>query len=124
MFKGADLIHSYSRADALADGTLVDVTAAAREAGLRWPTAVTRSVWDRYVAVPDGVACQDEAGRLWDVLNMLRWAIAGAKDTDRLLFRLHVRNTNGRPRLVTLKAVAGPGDDAAPVLTIMTPEED
>ena len=68
MFDNADFIHSYSRADALRDGVLIGVSAVAREAGIRYPVALTRAVWARCVAVPPGVPCQDEAGRLWDVL--------------------------------------------------------
>ena len=41
MFENADLIHRYSRADALRDGVLVDVSATAREAGIRFPVALT-----------------------------------------------------------------------------------
>jgi hypothetical protein len=37
LFDNADLIHHYTRADAIADGTLIDVSAAAREAGGRTP---------------------------------------------------------------------------------------
>ena len=33
MFENADLIHRYTRADAIADGVLIDVSATAREAG-------------------------------------------------------------------------------------------
>src|SRR5262249_12805414 len=47
----------------------------AREAGIRYPVALTRAVWQRCVAVPPGVLCQDEAGRLWD----LAWMLACAK---------------------------------------------
>jgi type I site-specific restriction endonuclease len=36
-------IHSYTRADAFADGYLVDVTDTAREAGFRFPVALTRA---------------------------------------------------------------------------------
>ena len=64
MFEEADLIHSYTRADALRDGVLIDVSAVAREAGIRYPVALTRAAWGRCVAVPPGVLCQDEAGRL------------------------------------------------------------
>jgi hypothetical protein len=64
MFEEADLIHRYTRADALRDGELIDVSPVAREAGIRWPVAITRTVWERCVAVPAGVVCQDEAGRL------------------------------------------------------------
>src|SRR5262245_56087836 len=38
------------------------------------PVALTAAAWSRCVAVPPGVLCQDEAGRLWDVLTMLRVA--------------------------------------------------
>jgi hypothetical protein len=73
-----------------------------------------------------GVVCQDEAGRLWDVLFLLRLAI-GRSDSGRVVpFALHVRNDNrgGAPPLVRLKAVAGPDDDGAPCLTVMLPDED
>jgi hypothetical protein len=92
----------------------------------RWPVALTRAVWERCVAVPPGVACQDEAGRLWDVLWMLRCAAARQGRACVVSFTLHVRNNNrdGTPPLVRLKAVNGPGDDGEPVVTIMVTDED
>jgi hypothetical protein len=71
------------------------------------------------------VACQDEAGRLWDVLWMLRCAI-GRSDGGRVVpFALHVRNDNRdrTPPLVRLKALCGPGDDGEPCVTVMMPDE-
>src|SRR5262245_24346626 len=125
MFENADWIHRYSRVQAIADGVLVDVSETAREAGIRYPTALTRAVWERYVRVPPGAGAPDEAGRLWDIVWRMRWAIRAAKaDLSAFHFRLHVRNANGRPELVTLKALCGPGDDAAPVLTVLLPDED
>jgi hypothetical protein len=120
------VIFSYTRAQALADGVLIDVTETAREAGFRIPVAVTRAVWDQYVAVPEGVTCQDEAGRLWDVLFMLRFAIRTGDGGSETRYRLHVRNDNreGDPPLVELKAVCGPDDDGSPCITVMTPSED
>jgi len=38
------VIDAYSRAQAIEDGVLVDVSATAREAGLRYPVALTRAV--------------------------------------------------------------------------------
>lgn len=124
-WEGAEMIHSYSRAQAIADGVLVDVSAVAAEAGIKHPVALTRAVWSRYVEVPEGVELQDEQGRLWDVLYMLAQAarrIAGSQ----FLYKLHVRNDNRErtPPLVTLKAICGPGDTAAPVITVLLPEED
>jgi hypothetical protein len=120
------LIHAYSRKEAIEDGFLVDVSETAREAGFRYSVAVTRTVWERYVVVPEGVSCQDEGGRLWDILWMLKAEIAsGAKDSEDVLeFRLYVRNNNELLELVTLKSVCGPGDDGEPVITIMLPSED
>jgi hypothetical protein len=122
------VISRYTRAQAVEDGVLVDVTEAAEEAGLRLPVALTRAVWAEYVAVPAGVEAQDEAGRLWDVLRMCRHGIGQGKNRDasEIRFQLHVRNDNrrGEPPLVTLKAVCGPDDGGRPCLTIMRPDED
>ena len=55
-----EVISSYSRAQAIEDGVLVDVSSVAREAGIKFPVAMTRTVWGKYVEVPEGVSCQDE----------------------------------------------------------------
>jgi hypothetical protein len=125
MFENTDLIHRYSRADAIRDGVLIDVTATAREAGIRWPVALTAAVWAQCVGVPAGVICQDEAGRLWDVLTMFRFA-AQRQDGAEVRFGVHVRNDNRdrTPPLARLKAVCGPGDDGEPVITVMMLDED
>ncbi|MCY4511649.1 MAG: hypothetical protein OXG35_32490, partial [Acidobacteria bacterium] len=44
LFEDADVIHRYTRAQAIKDGTLVDVTETAREAGWRFPVALTAAV--------------------------------------------------------------------------------
>ena len=123
----AEVISSYSRAQAIEDGVLVDVSTVAKEAGIKFPVAMTATVWGQYVEVPEGVTCQDESGRLWDIVWMFRCA-AAKFDGDTLLFKLYVRNQNRqrltRQDLVTLKAICGPGDNGEPVVTIMTPEED
>jgi len=41
-----EIISLDTRADAIADGFLVDVSDMAKEAGFKWPVAVTRAVWD------------------------------------------------------------------------------
>jgi len=130
-WKDADLIHTYSRAEAIEDGFLVDVTSVAREAGFTLPVALTRTLWAEYVELPDEYhGCQDEKGRLWDVLWMTRHAIRQSKETDTVYPTMRLRRIrpNGedsrRLDTVRFKAVCGPGDDAAPVITIMLREED
>ena len=121
-FAGAEVIYAYTRKDALNDGVQIDVSEVAREAGLKFPVYLTRAVWESYVTVPDGVRCQDEKGRLWDIVWMLRCA-ARRTSGPQMLFGLHVRNDNRdrTPPLVNLKAVCGPRDidDPQPAITVM-----
>ena len=120
------VIFEYSRAQALEDGELVDSSEMAKEAGFKIPVALTRTVWRQYVKVPEGVDCQDEAGRLWDILWMCWYGISCEKCPGAaIFFWLHVRNDNreGEPPLVRLKAVCGPDDDGSPCVTIMLPDE-
>ena len=115
-----EVISSYSRAQAIDDGVLVDVTPTAVEAGIKYPVALTAAVFGKCVALPRGYrGVQDERGRLWDVVSMFRFAVRRSTGGDTLLYRLKVSG-----RLVTLKAVVGPGDTPEPVITIMLPEED
>src|SRR5207244_10413661 len=92
-FAGAEVLYAYTRKNALADGEQIDVSAVAREAGLKFPVYLTRAVWESYVRVPKGVQGQDEKGRLWDIVWMLRCA-ARRTSGSQMFFRLHVRNDN------------------------------
>lgn len=121
------VIYSYTRAQAVADGFQIEVTKTAAEAGIKFPVFLTRSVYDSYVTVPPGVTCQDESGRLWDILWMLRFAIQRSRPgCTRLPVALYVRNDNRAARLIKLIANCGPLDidDPAPAITVMLPDED
>ena len=126
LWDDAEVIHTYTRAQAIEDGVLVDVTRTAREAGFTWSVALTAAAWAEAVSWdPQNRTCQDEAGRLWDVLTMARWATQ--RGGDRTLLRvLRVPNTirAERPTYATLQLLAGPGDNGEPVLTITCPNED
>ncbi len=122
-----EVIYAYTRKQAIADGEQVDVSTVAAEAGIRFPVFMTRTAFDAYVTVPPNVSGQDEAGRLWDVVWMLRFAIRkAAQGHSRLPFALYVRNDNRAPRLVKLVAMCGTLDidDPQPAITIMLPDED
>jgi hypothetical protein len=131
-FEGAEVIHTYSRAQALEDGVLVALPEPiCREAGFRHPIAVTQRVWEECIHWPETeTGMQDEAGRMWDVLFMARLAAGKARDTDRVTYQLHVvprgedARDEGPPPLVTLVLHIGPGDTPEPVITIMFPGED
>ena len=121
------VVYSYTRAQAVADGVQVEVTKTAQEAGIRFPVFLTRTVYDSFVAVPPGVTAQDEAGRLWDIVWMLRFAILRSRPgCDRLPVALYVRNDNRAARLIKLVAVCAALDidDPQPSITVMLPDED
>lgn len=119
------VICAITRKQLLEDGFQIDVTKTAQEAGIRFPVFMNRTVWDKYVAVPPGVEAQDEAGRLWDVIWMTRFAISKTKGAVAEV-KLCVCNDNRRPKLVKLKAICGPMDidNGSPAITIMLPDED
>jgi hypothetical protein len=121
------VLYTYSRSQAIADGLQVEVSKVAEEAGIRFSVFLTSAVYDSFVRVPPGVTGQDEAGRLWDVVWMLRFAIRKAQHGQaRLPFALYVRNDNKAPRLIKLVAMCGALDidDPQPAITIMLPDED
>ncbi len=131
----ADVVHTYSRRQALADGVLVEVPAhTAAEAGIRLPLAITAAAWADTVAwdatVEQGKASdtgQDEQGRLWDVLTMAAHGMRRHPGGDRTVFevlRVHATGRGVRPRTTRLRLVVGPGDTTQPVLTILLPHED
>ena len=132
-------IHSYTRAQAIEDGQLIDVSATAREAGIVWPAALTSAAWADAVEWTEqterrkGYTGQSESGRLWDVLWMLSLAVRGAlrrgldASQQPLFYSLLRTPTAGRgvmPRKVTLKFQVGPDDAGRPCITVMLPGED
>lgn len=119
-----NIIFAYTRAQAIADGVLVDVTKTAKEAGFKVSVAMTDTVNAEYVQVPAGVEGQDEEGRLWDILWMCSLEARRQKENSVILFSVLVQNSNRGPKKVDLKCVCGPDDEGAPCLTIMRPDED
>jgi hypothetical protein len=127
-----EVISVYTRAQALADGVLIDAGPMSREAGFRWPVAITAGAWADCVAWDDADSerqtHQDLSGRLWDVLFMAACAArANAGAGSELLFELYRVPRNGEAieaELTRLKLVVGPGDYGEPVITILLPNED
>ena len=123
-------IHVYTRAQAVADGVLIDVTETARQAGFRLPVALTFNAHAAAVAWDEANGPgQDTSGRLWDVIWMARLALAAIHDLsgDRAAFGVWV--VPNRPgavevEMVALSLLASPGDDGTPVLTICLRDED
>ena len=122
------IIYSYTRAQALEDGVLVDVSDVGREAGISLPIALSQRVWAEVVIPPQKARQlgQSEAGRLWDILWVFATRAKHSKgDTMRFALKLISEvNPSANGRIVDLKAIIGPGDNGEPVITIMFPDED
>jgi len=127
-----EVISTYTRAQAIEDGVLIDTGSMAQEAGFKWPVAVTSAAWADCIAWTeddsDKQVYQDQSGRLWDVLFMASHAIRQDSGSgDRLLFKLYRVRRDGYSKeaiLATLKLIVGPGDQGEPVITILLPHED
>lgn len=129
------IIFSYTRADAIADGVLKDVSEMAAEAGIRFPAACTGTLWAELVAPSEFARSigNSEEGRLWDILWMFVMATKGMIPHknyreglgEALEYEtLFVMGEEFEPVSRAIKAVCGPGDNAEPVITFMLPHED
>ena len=99
MFDDAKIIHRYTRADAIADGVLVDADSIeagiCASGGFRVPVAFPRAAWADTVdwngdTEADKGTCtgQRETGRLWDVLTMARVAARNSGNASRVNFKV------------------------------------
>jgi hypothetical protein len=126
-FDGMPFIYSYSRAQAIEDGVLVDLSAWAKETGFTILVACTAAVWHQHVVPPGDTRKlgQSERGRAHDLLWMLYVAIRQQPGAaDRLLYDVIFLDADGRQQTVTLKAICGPGDHGEAVMTVMLIDED
>jgi hypothetical protein len=142
-FDGADIVYAYTRDDAIADGTLVptidlvpDELDFAQQAGFALPVALTSAL--AAVVIPSPREAdergQDVKGRLWDVLSMARMYRPrpipddGATWIFPCIFQLAgpergAYTKRACSKTLRLKCVLGPGDDGAPVATLMLARE-
>jgi hypothetical protein len=123
---GFEVIHRYTRAQAIADDVLVNVTAKARTCGFTVPVAMTASLF----ADCGGWAEGSDWGRGEPTAEQfVQWLLcfacetiraSRAINTDRL--SLPLAHFAGCPKTAVIHI--GPGDDAEPVITLMYPGED
>jgi hypothetical protein len=121
-----EAVDSYSRAQAIADGVLIDVSQTAAQAGFDVSVALTIDAWQAAVSWPGDDPRQDEGGRLWDVIHMAANAVRQPNGQgQRLPFNLAVVPIGDDvARLMTLVCVFGPDDTGHLAVTIMRPGED
>ena len=126
-----DVVHRYTRREAIAGGVLVDVTREATPAemagGFSVPVAVTAALWASIEAIPASLAgIADVRGRLHDVLWMAACAARRAglhRSGGSSAFRVHLPVSSSARQLQGLVVHLGPGDAGEPVATIGHPED-
>ena len=122
-----DTVYSYSRADALSDGVLVDLNKyiSVKESPFKFPMACTDTVYNIIErAVENKEYSNDYEGVVWDIMFM---AIHGKVQTineSTILFEVLITGTDQPDDLYTFKCQCHAGDNLEPVLTIMLPTED
>ena len=125
--KDWNVIYTYTRAQAIEEGVLIDITADAKAHGFKVHTVITDNLYRQYVEVPtrlDGSFGQSRDGRLHDLLTLALFAARSSKGTDRVYFKVSFLMEPGRSETVDIIAHIGPGDHGEPVMTLMLPEDD
>ena len=120
-FEDQDIISQYTRAEAIADGVLIDLTKdfPIVKRVYKFPVAVTAAVWQILNSTPSE----------WIVGEVIALIIASQNNNTRMLdegshlFDVTIENAAPSDRH-TFKIVCHPGDDMEPVLTISLPDED
>lgn len=111
-----EVIHSYTRKQAIDDGVLVDLTEVGKVLGIRHPIAITAGAKGEIMV---GILDENQEKQIHDML--VRFRIA-AQQCDGSILHFSLRNGYGVE--VELKALCTPGDTPEPVITVMLPHED
>lgn len=124
-----DPAYAGSREQAIADGSIIDVSDLGRQVGFKWPVALTRKVWEDSVEWSDDdnelQVPQNQKSRLFSVVGTCAdFVRTRGPKADRMRFRVNRIPRDGVSRGAQqrqLQVVAHPGDDGEPVLTIRLP---
>ncbi len=119
--KSDEVIHSYTRQQAIEDGMLVDVSRSqeARETGFKASLCLTRRVYS-FVEVPAGLEhSQDLKGRLWDTLFIAAMAFHSSEDKYLVPFHVTYLMTPERQEVKKLWLMFNDAEG----FTILLPEE-
>jgi hypothetical protein len=114
-----EVIFSYTRKQAIADGVLVDLSQIeVTEQHWKHHLACTSTVWsiiEQALQTPG----QDVNGIVHDISVMAKLAIRNAREVEQVFFKvIIVEQTH------TFKLHIGPSDEGEAVLTLMLPNED
>jgi hypothetical protein len=126
------VIYAYTRAQAIADGVLVNLGMFVSQGspvldlvGIRFPVAMTSTAYAEVMGEGEGpelLPTDEITRRVLYFLAVLKRAILAHRGEDLSLIQFSCTNAELKP--IALKAVCGPGDNSEPVITCMLPGED
>lgn len=124
-----DPAYTSSRAQAIADGTIIDCSDLGRQVGFKWPVAITQTVYKRFVEWTEEdnekQVPQNQKSRLFSIVGACAdYVRTRGPKADRMRFRINSIPRDGETRgavTTLLQVVAHPGDEGEPVLTIRVP---
>ena len=124
-----EIIFAYSRADAISDGELIDLTELSEAMPslmkcFKVPVAITNALYQTIANIPENCG-EYVAGRINDVLFMASLAARSEKDPEEniKLFKVLMTDLLGHRKELKLLLHIGPGDKAEPVITIGFPSD-
>lgn len=125
-YSSEERISFYTRADALSDGILSDVSKIAEEEGFKIPVALTLAA---YRSIEPSEEERSRGDDLRARLHDLFWTMSQALrrksyvEASRIDFQLNL-SQDGKPVSQALRALLHLGDRGEPVITILLPNED
>lgn len=122
-FEDAEVIHAYSRAEAIEDGVLIDVTKQAKIAGITLHSALTPGVWSEFISNPRWASWGTEEGRIVSLLAAAFTELE-RQETNIVFFAIRLTEENAIVDEIHLRGQRGQGDNLEPVLTVMLSHED
>ena len=124
IFHGAEIIYAYTRAQAIEDGVLVDLTDIAKTRGILIPLALTSTAFHEALNAPF-ITKGDELAPLFTIVRFLDWVRTACRTAAPAAGSEFVAPfTRIDAKAVSLKIHIGPGDRGEPVFTVMLPDED
>ena len=118
-----EVVTGYSRAEAIADGVLIDVSKEAAEVGITLAAVVTPSVWAELIGNPKWEGWGTEEERLGRLLSDSFTELEKA-ESDTVFFSIRMSDMGSIVGEIDFRAQRGPGDNLEPVLTVMLGHED
>ena len=116
-----NVIYAYTREDAINDGVFVDASEMAKEAGIKYPVAITSNLYHTHINPDPMPTGQDKKGRLWDLLNMFAFSVkAGKSDGNFMKFTVKFGQKNVE---VWSVIEATSPSDPSPAINIMLPSD-